>query len=142
AGVFSDAALGPFTPATAPDAPTGYGYEKRMAEQRVMHQNPTAKVVRLGWQIGDRPGSNTMIDFIHRKVREEGAVRASSRWLPACSHVDDTAGALVKAVELPPGIFMAESNRRWTFFDIVSALAERHRADWRVVPVEDFVYDQ
>src|ERR1700733_2283801 len=46
--VFSDGARGPFTVDTQADALQGYGYEKRMAEQRVFHQNPDAVVARLG----------------------------------------------------------------------------------------------
>jgi len=49
--VFTDDAKGPFTLDSVADAPQGYGYEKRMAEQRVFHQNPDAAVARLGWQI-------------------------------------------------------------------------------------------
>ena len=51
--VFSDNAKGPFTVDSKPDATKGYGYEKRIAEQRVFFQNPDAVVARLGWQIGD-----------------------------------------------------------------------------------------
>jgi dTDP-4-dehydrorhamnose reductase len=61
--VFTNNAKGPFRPDMSPDAVEGYGYEKRMAEERVFYQNPGARIVRLGWQIGDAPGSNNMVDF-------------------------------------------------------------------------------
>ena len=50
--VFSSALRGPFTLQTKPDAADGYGLEKRLAEERVFYQNPEARVIRLGWQIG------------------------------------------------------------------------------------------
>src|SRR5262249_62128952 len=88
--VFTDGAPGPRTKDSVPDAPpeSGYGYEKRRAEERVLAQNPAAIVARLGWQIGGPPGSNNMIAHLDRMANEAGRVRASTRWFPACSFVD------------------------------------------------------
>jgi dTDP-4-dehydrorhamnose reductase len=140
--VFTNDARGPFTVDSVPDAPDGYGYEKRMAEQRVFHQNAEAHVVRIGWQIGEQAGSNNMIDFFDRQMREHGQINASTRWLPACSCLPDTAAALWSALSHPPGLYLVDSNRRWSFFDIATALNRRHGATWNIVPTEDFVYDQ
>jgi len=139
--VFTNDARGPFTLESLPDALEGYGYEKRMAEQRVFHQNPDARVARIGWQIGERAGSNNMIDFFARQMRERGHIRASTRWLPACSFLPDTAEALWTALSRPAGLYMVNSNARWSFFEIATALSKGH-AGWRIVPTEDFVYDQ
>ncbi|MGC3997064.1 MAG: sugar nucleotide-binding protein [Anaeromyxobacter sp.] len=139
--VFTDAARGPFTPEAVPDAREGYGFEKLQAEARVRSQDPQARVVRLGWQIGEVPGSNTMADFAARQAAQ-GVIRASTRWLPACSFLQDTAAALVRAAELPPGLYLADANRRWSFFQILTALRDRLGANWRLEPSEDFVYDQ
>lgn len=140
--VFSDRAHGPFTTASEPDAAEGYGMEKRRAEERVRAQYPEARIVRLGWQIGDAPGSNNMIDFMEQQCLANGCVRASTRWLPACSFLADTAAALVAALGLPPGTHHADSNRTWTFAQIARALSRHHRDRWPVVETEDFVYDQ
>ena len=140
--VFSDASRGPFTVESQPDAPEGYGYEKRTAERRVFHQNPAARVVRIGWQIGDRAGSNNMIDFFERQVREHGRITASTRWLPACSFLPDTAEVLWQVLSQPPGLYMVDSNARWSFFEIATALNRRHGGVWKIVPTQDFVYDQ
>ncbi|HEX2691968.1 MAG TPA: sugar nucleotide-binding protein [Kofleriaceae bacterium] len=140
--VFSGSARGPFTLDSVPDAAEGYGHEKRLAEARVFHQNPDATVVRLGWQIGDRPGSNNMIDFFDRKTREHGHVPASSRWLPACSFLDDTADAVVRLMTATPGLYMLDGNERWTFFEIARALASSHGGRWTVVETDDLVQDQ
>ena len=73
--VFTDRAPGPFTIESVPDAVEGYGHEKRCAEQRVASQNPDAVIARLGWQIGEAPGSNNMIDYFERN----GEIKARDR---------------------------------------------------------------
>lgn len=139
--VFSDAAPGPFSLDSAPDAREGYGYEKRMAEERVAYQNPHAQVVRLGWQLGER-GDNTMQRFFARQLGERGEIRASTRWLPACSFVEDTAAALRRLTSAPPGLYMLDSNERWTFFDIARAVMASSGQPGKVIATDDFVYDQ
>lgn len=140
--VFSNDARGPFTRDSQPDAPEGYGYEKRRAEERVFHQNPEARVVRLGWQIGTVPAGNNMLAFLEDKTRQEGRVRASTRWLPACSFLEDTVRALYELSGASPGLYMLDSNERWSFYEIARALSARHGDRWPVEPTEDFVFDQ
>lgn len=136
--VFSDNAKGPFTSESTPDAPEGYGFEKRMAEQRVFHQNPNAHVARIGWQIGDAPGSNNMIDYFEKQQ----TIKASRRWFPACSFVQDTVAVLAKLSEQPPGLYMIDANSKWSFCDIAGALNKKHGNRWKIVPNDDFIYDQ
>lgn len=141
--VFSNDARGPFSPESEPDAREGYGYEKRMAEGRVRYQNPNAKVLRLGWQIGREPGSNNMIDFFARHMRELGRVPASRRWLPATSFLEDTVDALVRLADAPPSLYQFDANGAGhSFYDIASALSRLHGGAYRVEPTDDFVYDQ
>ena len=140
--VFSPSAAGPFTIESAPDAAEGYGHEKRCAEARVFYQNPDATVVRLGWQIGDAAGSNNMIDYLDRQAREHGHVAASTRWLPACSFLPDTAAALARALTAPPGLYQLDANERHTMFEIASALSAQHGRRWRIVEATEPVQDQ
>lgn len=140
--VFSPAAAGPFTIESTPDAEHGYGHEKRMAEARVRYQNPQATVVRLGWQIGDAPGSNNMIDYLDHQAREHGQVAASSRWLPACSFLPDTAAALVRVLTAAPGLYQIDANERHSMFEIASALSDHHGRRWRIVETTEPVQDQ
>lgn len=142
--VFSQAAAGPFTLASVPDAAEGYGHEKRIAEARVFHQYPEAIVVRLGWQIGDAPGSNNMIDYLDRQARAHGEIAqiaASTRWLPACSFLPDTAAALARALTAPPGLYQLDSNERHTMFEIASALSAHHGGRWRIIPATEPAQD-
>ncbi|MFO0840517.1 MAG: sugar nucleotide-binding protein [Phycisphaerae bacterium] len=140
--VFSDAARGPFAIDSTPDRADGYGYEKRIAEQRVRAAHPAAAVVRLGWQIGAAPGGNQMLSYFDQQSQQHGVVRASTRWLPACSFLEDSAAALLRAAEMPGGLYQFDSNRRWSFFEIAGALNRRAGNAWRIEPTSDFVYDQ
>lgn len=140
--VFSPAAIGPFTIESTPDADHGYGHEKRLAEARVFYQYPEATVVRLGWQIGDAPGSNNMIDYFDRQVREHGRIAASSRWRPACAFLPDTAAAIARALEAPPGLYQLDGNERHTMFEIARALSAHHGDRWPVVEAAEPAQDQ
>lgn len=140
--VFSNEARGPFTVDSKPDAREGYGYEKLRAEERVFSQNPEARVARLGWQIGGQPTGNNMLAFLEGKMREEGRVEASTRWYPACSLLGDTVRELHRIAFAEPGLYLLDSNERWTFFEIASALNALHGHRWRVEPSEHFVFDQ
>jgi dTDP-4-dehydrorhamnose reductase len=140
--VFSPSATGPFTIESAPDADHGYGHEKRMAEARVFYQYPQATVVRLGWQIGDAAGSNNMIDYLDRQAREHGHVAASTRFRPACSFLPDTAAALARALEAPPGLYQVDGNERHSLFEIARALSAHHGGRWRIAPAAEPAQDQ
>ena len=140
--VFTDDAIGPFRIDSEPDASAGYGYEKLMAEKRVFHQNPNAIVARLGWQIGNSAGSNNMIDFFAKQMAENNHISASTKWYPACSFLDDTAQALHQLTQQDGGLYQVNSNTKWTFYEIASALNTKHGSKWIIQANEDFIYDQ
>jgi len=141
--VFTNAAKGPFYPDTPPDATEGYGGEKRRGEERVMAVNPHAIIARLGWQIGQGPGGNNMIDYFVSKMRDDGVIQASRKNLPATSFVEDTADVLLHLIkEKSPGIHHVSSNDRWSFYQIACALNIRHGNQWKIMPTDDVVYDQ
>jgi len=140
--VFSANNKGPFTPQSTPDAYDGYGYEKRMAEERVFYQNPEARVIRLGWQIGYEPGSNTMISWLENQMKTEGIIAASTRWLPACSFLEDTVQILDHLRSLAPGIYLFDSNEKWSFYQIAFAINRLGKRGWNIVASDNYVYDQ
>ncbi|MDC0712654.1 sugar nucleotide-binding protein [Stigmatella sp. ncwal1] len=140
--VFSSSARGPFTCSSRPDASEGYGYAKRLAEERVLSQNPEARVVRLGWQIGEQPTGNNMVAFLEERMRQEGRVAASTQWFPACVLLEDTVRLLPALAWAEPGVFMLDANERWSFYEIALALNARHGGRWRVEASEHPVLDQ
>jgi dTDP-4-dehydrorhamnose reductase len=140
--VFSNAASGPFRLDTPPDSPDGYGYEKRRAEQDVLERADDAVIVRLGWQIDDALGTNNMVDNLARQVAEHGRIRASTRWLPACSFLSDTVDVMLRLPTREGGLYMLDANEGWTFHAIATALADRRGEGWRVEPTTNMVQDQ
>jgi dTDP-4-dehydrorhamnose reductase len=141
--VFTNEAKGPFTLNSVPDAKEAYGYEKLQAEQRSLQQNPNAIVARIGWQIGESIGGNHMLDFLERQMAENGEIRASTKWYPACSFLSDTAATLLQLAQSEAGgLYLVDSNTGWTFYEIVSALNQQHGNRWKIIPTEDFVYEQ
>jgi dTDP-4-dehydrorhamnose reductase len=136
--VFTDARPGPYTIASRPDATHDYGMEKRRAEERVFEQNPEAKVARLGWQIGGDLRGNQMAAWLAQRAQ----VRASARWIPACSFIEDTADALLWIAGARPGLYHVDSNEGWSFYDLACALRRRHEAQWSIEPTWAWAYDQ
>lgn len=140
--VFANKTQGPYQINFTPDAESGYGFEKRKAEEKILSQNENSIIVRLGWQIGKQPGSNNMIDFFQRKTKELGNVPASHRWMPACSFLEDTCEKLIEVAQyFSPGIYAVDSNERWNFFEIAKALNHLHGHPWKIVATEDYIAD-
>lgn len=140
--VFNNSVSGPFTTSSTPNADEGYGFEKRIAEERVRAANPDARIVRLGWQIGSDFEGNQMLAFAANQQQQYGGIAASTRWLPACSFLEDTATALASLLDKPAGLYMANSNSNLNFYEILTRLKHKNHTDWRIVANQHYVYDQ
>jgi len=140
--VFTNDAMGPFTLDSKPDAVEGYGYEKYQAEERAFYQNPESIVARLGWQIGEADGSNNMINHLTKQIVNDGEIRASTKWLPACSFLEDTVATLYQLAQGKSGLYLVDSNEKWTYHEIVSAISQKEKLNWNIIETDDFVYDQ
>lgn len=125
-----------------PDAESGYGFVKRKAEERILIQNQDAVIVRLGWQIGTSAGSNNMVDYFENKMKNDGVIRASTKWFPACSFLQDTCEKLMEiAKDFPRSTYMLDSNKRWNMHEIAAGLKRKFDFDWKIQSVEDFDFD-
>jgi len=140
--VFSSQKQGPFTVDTTPDAGDGYGMEKRLAEERVFHQNPASRVLRLGWQIGGSSGSNNMVDFLDDQFTADGLVACSTQWLPACSFLEDSVPILGSMIDRDPGLYQFDTNQKWNFYQIAFALNKVLGKKWKITATDSFVFDQ
>jgi len=132
--VFSEKQQGPYDINTIPEEDYGYGYEKRMAEVQIFHQNPDAVILRLGWQIADK-GTNSILTWLEHTASQVEVMSTSASWLPSCSFVDDTADIIIEAAQYQPGIYMINSNTKWTFYEIASALNLTYNKGWKIIPV-------
>ena len=145
--VFSQQQNGPFSLESIPDEQSGYGLEKRLAEERVLSQNPDSVILRLGWQIAeDKAGSpeskNSMIASLDKQMKNTGKIKASTKWFPSCSYVQDTVGIMGQSLTFSEGIYQLNSNTDWSFFQIVTALKNYFNKDWNIVQTKDYEHDQ
>lgn len=136
--VFGEAQVGPFGVEDMPEPSDDYGAYKLDCEQRVRAACPGAVIARLGWQIGDAPGSNNMLDFFAKSADPDGTLRLSTRWIPACAFLKDTASALVQLASdaSAAGVYHLEANPGLGLFAIGTMLSARHENRWNVVAVD------
>ncbi|HSR04411.1 MAG TPA: sugar nucleotide-binding protein [Proteiniclasticum sp.] len=140
--VFSEKGTGPYDTSSVPNAEEDYGLYKIEGENIVRTYNPNSVIVRLGWQIGSSTGSNNMFDFLAKAQEENGYIEASSKWYPSCSFLEVTAKTVVEAaLTYEPGTYLANSNRKFSFYDIVNQLKEKHQTKWVVRETTSFVRD-
>ncbi len=139
ASVYGTQQQGPFTVYDTPVPCDDYGRYKLECENRVRSANDRALVVRIGWQMALRRGGNNMVEHLAQKHAEHGHITASAEWFPACSFLDDTAFVLAEVLEgKPPGIYLAEGNPGWSFWQIACALRLAMGEDWVVKKTDDF----
>jgi dTDP-4-dehydrorhamnose reductase len=133
--VFSHEQQGPFTPDVEPQPADDYGAYKLECEGRVRRANSDAIIARLAWQIGDAPGSNNMIDYLHRAATTHGQIETSTNWYPACAFLEDTAASLYRLIQsYPADLYQLDGNPGLNFFEIVTGLKRLHGADWIIAP--------
>ncbi|OJF93606.1 sugar nucleotide-binding protein [Alkalibacterium sp. 20] len=140
--VFSEKGTGPYDIQSVPNSEEDYGRYKIAAENSVREHNPNAVITRLGWQIGSRTGSNDMFDFLVKEQEKNGFIEASSKWYPSCSFLGETAKTIVNvALEYKPDTYLVNSNKNYSFYDIVNHLKEIHQTDWEIHKITSFVRD-
>lgn len=148
--VFSHKPDGPHAPDDERTAADDYGRYKMRCEDAVLAANPSATVVRIGWQIhaddnGNAQGNN-MLAHLDAQQARDGKIVASTLWRPACSFMDDTAEVLLGLIENPvAGVAHVDSNaiEGHAFDRIVAALKhEFKRDDWMIVREEGYRHDQ
>ena len=139
--VFSEKQQGPYDINTIPEEDYGYGHEKRLAETRIFHQNSEAVVLRLGWQIAEE-GRNSILTWLENTASKVEIMSTSASWFPSCSFVDDTADIIIASTLYQPGIYMVNSNTKWTFYEIAFALKKLYNKDWKIAPVKSTLRDR
>ena len=139
--VYSGKSKGPITLDTLPDAEDNYGKYKRVSEDTVLKNNNESYILRIGWQIGMKPGSNNMIDYLYKEMEKNDVVKASNKWYPSCSFMEDTAKGIFDAItNHPNGIYLINSNDTFSFYEIVTYLSKIHPII-KVAERKDFIQD-
>lgn len=140
--VFSENSTGPYDISSIPNAESEYGRYKMECEKFIVKNHDNAVIVRLGWQIGVDARPNNMFHFLTQKQASKGFIEASSNWFPSCSFLSQSAKVVVHAaLNYEPGLYMANSNTQYSFFEIVNRLKEKYHMDWIIKEDTTFVRD-
>lgn len=133
----------PHDPLTARD---DYGRYKIRCEAAVRAANAAACIVRLGWQIDPEVRGNNMLAALDRQQEQDGCIRASTRWRPACAFMADTTAAMMTLLESPvaaPLHLDSNAGEGHCFADIARALRRTYgREHWVIEETTDYVHDQ
>lgn len=133
--VFGEAQSGPFTVDRIPLPDNEYGAYKRRCENLILDElTDRYFIVRLGWQIGERPEKNNMLTYL----LENKEIMASKNWIPSTAFIKDTARALADLSEGQEfGIHHLDANDHdRSFFEIAVALKEKYQLPITVTPSE------
>lgn len=134
--VYGEHQHGPFAPDDIPEPSDDYGRYKLECERQILDKNPEALIVRIGWQIGDAPGSNNMVDFFDRQMLEKGVIEANVNWVPGCSLLPDTARTLVELTnKKSSGLYHLDANYGLNHFLLALGMSNMHGFDWTIEPI-------
>jgi dTDP-4-dehydrorhamnose reductase len=142
--VFDHHPNGPHRPSDPRTAQDDYGRYKIRCEDAILSANPNAVIVRIGYQIALDGTGNNMVAHLEQQAKQ-GAIQASTLWIPATSQMRHTATALLENLDLAGGIYHLDSNAKLAlnYFEVVSSLKTRlGRPDWQIVPSETYHHDQ
>lgn len=140
--VFSEKGSGPYDTSSIPNSEEEYGIYKIQCERIIEKLHSNAVIIRLGWQIGVDARSNNMFNFLSKQQSSKGYIEASSCWYPSCSFLTETAKTVVDcALNFSPGLYMANSNTQYSFYEIVNHLKEKYKTDWIIKETTTFVRD-
>jgi dTDP-4-dehydrorhamnose reductase len=129
---------GPLSVTNIPEPDDDYGRYKLEGERMILDACPSAAVFRIGWQLGDSPGSNNMVEYFHRNYQENGVVRVSRHWIPASSRLEDTAECLCRHYfEGFSGIYHVDGNPGLSLYDIALFAVPEFPVEALEEPVRD-----
>ncbi|UPQ89546.1 sugar nucleotide-binding protein [Vibrio sinaloensis] len=143
--VFDAEQNGPYSIFSERNTKEEYGLYKMRSEDAIWAVNPSAMIARIGWQIHDVAVGNNMLAHLDQQQNEKGFITASTAWLPATSHMEDTAIGFLQLIERnEAGLYHLDSNAKqgWSFYQLVCALKQKYAKPWQVIPSNDYQHDQ
>lgn len=125
--VFGKHQKGPFKKEDKPEPDSDYGKYKLESEQKAHAANDKTTTIRLGWQIGVEPSSgNEMLAQLKKEMDDNGVVKASTNFYPSVSFMEETAKAVYEIMDMDPDIYLVNSNKNHSYYDIVNLLKDSH----------------
>ena len=127
--VYEDNKGGPYHKEDTIHVKNEYGLYKYTSEQRAIMINPNTYTMRLGWQISPNADAttNNMFQFIKAHTNEHGIITVSNQFYPSASFLDDTANAVVDIIKKPPGLYLVNSNSKYSLYEILHLLKDKFK---------------
>lgn len=137
---------GPHNPDDSRSSQEDYGQYKIRCEDAILSVNNNALIVRIGWQLdlGSTMGNN-MLAALTEQHNQQGMISASTRWIPATSHMQDTAAVAIQLLEKGAcGVFHIDGNTetQLNFYELVTLIDQKLGLNWRIKATEDYQHDQ
>lgn len=143
--VFAQRPDGPYRVDAPRNADTEYGQYKVRCEDAVRLANPAVMVARLAYQVDPGGAGNNLVAHLDAAAAGGAPIRASTRWIPACAFLDDTAAALLALLSEPePGVHHLDGNEQpaWSYHRIVTRLRVALWRDWAIEATQEPEHDQ
>jgi dTDP-4-dehydrorhamnose reductase len=127
--VFEDNNGGPYHKEDAIHVKNEYGLYKYTSEQHALNSNPHTYIIRLGWQISPNADteSNNMFKFIKDNTNDQGIITVSNQFYPSASFLDNMANAVVDIIKKPPGLYLVNSNPKYSLYEILHLLKDKFK---------------
>lgn len=131
ASVFDDQGSGPYTIDRPVKATQGYALYKYQCESVVKTMNPSAYIIRIGWQVDpqQRINTNNMFRFFHEQLMQQGKIKVSDSFFPSASYLPDTVQGMIKIESMPSGLYHLNGNHH-SLFAIAQYLKQKHQFNW------------
>ena len=122
---------GPYSIYDTPDGTDSFAKEKIAQEQILFDYYPFTYVVRLSWQIAQKPEGYTFLAFMKDQIDKRGPFKASHDQYLSFMFIEDTAKYLVDLpFNYPPGLYHLNSNEFYSMYDVLMNLKEHYDLEW------------
>lgn len=138
--VFEDNKGGPYYKEDEVKVKNDYGLYKYKCEQKALSIYRETHIIRLGWQISPKADSksNNMFKFIKDNTDQQGNIKVSNKFYPSTSFLDQTALAVVDIIKKPAGLYLVNSNSKYSLYQILGMLKQRFNLKINIIKDDSF----
>lgn len=133
--VFEDNQGGPYKVNDLVHVSNEYGKYKYESEQVIKSIDPSAYIIRIGWQIDPKGNvhTNNMFQFFDQQIQSTGSIQVSDQFYPSCSFINDTVEAIANiALTMTPDLYFINGNHRWSLYDIAKKINSKYHLNWHI----------
>lgn len=137
---------GPHKPDDERSSQEDYGRYKKRCEDAILSVSSDALIVRIGWQLNlESTTGNNMLASLTQQHDAQGKISASTTWMPATSHMKDTAAVAIQLLEKgASGVFHVDGNAetKLNFYELVNLINNKLQLNWNIEANEDYKHNQ